>query len=170
MTYYEPPPRNRLRRRSTLDSPWLAALLVVVVLGLLGTLFVGPALFGTPASTQTGALPSSLVPTPTPAGPSVAPTFSRPTPSPGPTFLSYRVQSGDSLNSIAKKYHTTGRSIAWWNRGAYPSLDPQASRYDPNTIRVGWLLVILPGVVVDDANPPTPSPGPPTPEPTIFTP
>jgi hypothetical protein len=32
--------------------------------------------------------------------------------------------------------------------------------YDPNTIRVGWVLVILPGIVVDDANPPTPSPGP----------
>jgi hypothetical protein len=70
------------------------------------------------------------------------------------------VQTGDSLNSIAKKFHTTGRSIAWWNRGAYPSLDPQGLHYDPNTIRVGWVLVILPGLVVDDANPPTPSPGP----------
>jgi hypothetical protein len=159
MTYYEPPQRTRPRRRSTLDSPWLAGLLVVVVLGLLGTLFVGPALFGSPLATQTGVLPS-LMPTVTAAGPSVAPTFSRPTPSPGPTFLGYRVQSGDTLNSIAKKYHTTGRSIAWWNRGTYPSLDPQSSKYDPNTIRVGWLLVVLPGIVVDDANPPSPSPGP----------
>ena len=160
MTYYEPPQRARPRRRSTLDSPWLAGLLVVVVLGLVGTLFVGPALFGSPASSPTGTTSSALGPSPTPAGPSVAPTFSRPTPSPGPTFHTYRVQKGDSLNSIAKKFHTTGRSIAWWNRGAYPSLDPQGLHYDPNTIRVGWVLVILPGIVVDDANPPTPSPGP----------
>jgi hypothetical protein len=160
MTYYEPPQRARPRRRSTLDSPWLAGLLVVVVLGLVGTLFVGPALFGSPAATQTGALGTSGVPGSTAAGPSTAPTFSRPTPSPGPTFLTYRVQRGDTLNSIAKKFHTTGRSVAWWNRGAYPSLDPQSSKYDPNTIRVGWVLVVMPGTVVDDANPPTPSPGP----------
>ncbi|HTK45574.1 MAG TPA: LysM peptidoglycan-binding domain-containing protein [Patescibacteria group bacterium] len=160
MTYYEPPQRARPRRRSTLDSPWLAGLLVVVVLGLVGTLFVGPALFGSPVATQTGALQTSGLPTATAAGPSLAPTFSRPTPSPGPTFRTYRVQSGDSLNSIAKKFHTTGRSIAWWNRGTYPSLDPQSSKYDPNTIRVGWVLMVMPGTVVDDANPPTPSPGP----------
>jgi LysM repeat protein len=160
MTYYEPPERARKRRRSTLDSPWLAALLVVVVLGVVGTLFVGPALFGSPSATQTGVLPTSGGPTATAAGPSVAPTFSRPTPSPGPTFRTYRVQSGDSLNSIAKKFHTTGRSIAWWNRGAYPTLDPQSSKYDPNTIRVGWVLVVMPGTVVDDASPPSPSPGP----------
>ena len=159
MTYYEPPQRTRPRTRSTLDSPWLAVLLVVVVLGLVGTLFVGPALFGSPAPTPTGG-PVAALPSPTAAGPSVAPTFSRPTPSPGPTFLTYRVKSGDSLNSIAKHFHTTARSVAWWNRGAYPSLDPQGSNYDPNTIRVGWVLVVLPGIVVDDANPPTPSPGP----------
>jgi hypothetical protein len=163
MTYYEPPQRPRPRRRTTaLDSPWLAGLLVVVVLGLVGTLFVGPALFGAPAATTTAALPSER-PAATAAGPSVAPTFVRPTPSPGPTFLTYRVRTRDTLNSIAKKYHTTGRSIAWWNRGAYPSLDPESPSYDPNTIRVGWVLTILPNTVVDDSNPPTPSPAPPTP-------
>ena len=161
MTYYEPPQRPRhVRRRSALDSPWLAALLVVVVLGLVGTIFVGPALFGRPAATDTSALSSGSRPSPTAVGPSVAPTFSRPTPSPGPTFLTYRVRSGDTLNSIAKHFRTTGRSIAWWNRGAYPSLDPQSPDYQPNTIRVGWVLVVMPGTVVDDANPPTPSPGP----------
>jgi LysM domain-containing protein len=167
MTYYEPPQRARQRTRSTLDSPWLAALLVVVVLGLVGTLFVGPALFGSPTATNTSVLPSaSTGASPSPAGPSVAPTFSRPTPSPAPTFMTYRVQSGDSLNSIAKKFHTTARSIAWWNRGRYPRLDPESPNYDPNTIRVGWVLAILPNTVVDEENPPTPSPGPPTPEPT----
>jgi LysM domain len=161
MTYYEPPQRPRhARRRSALDSPWLAGLLVVVVLGLVGTLFVGPALFGSPGSSAVGALPSGLLPSATTAGPSTEPTFLRPTPSPGPTFATYRVKKGDTLNTIAKKFHTTARSIAWWNRGAYPSLDPESYNYQPSTIRVGWTLVVLPGQVVDEANPPTPSPGP----------
>lgn len=162
MTYYEPPQRPRVRHRSTLDSPWLSALLVVVVLGLVGTFFIGPALFGSPAPTDSSVLPSGLTPSATAAGPSLAPTFARPTPSPAPTFLTYRVKSGDSLNSIAKHFHTTARSIAWWNRGTYPRLDPESPNYDPNTIRVGWVLVVLPNTVVDEENPPTPSPGPTT--------
>jgi LysM domain-containing protein len=166
MSYYEPPQRARPQRRSNLDSPWLAALLVVVVLGLVGTIFVGPALFGSPAPTNTSVLPSSSGALASSTGPSVAPTFSRPTPSPAPTFLTYRVRSGDSLNSIAKQFRTTARSIAWWNRGTYPRLDPESPNYDPNTIRVGWVLVVMPDTVVDEENPPTPSPGRPTPEPT----
>jgi LysM domain-containing protein len=163
MTYYEPPQRARHKHRSALDSPWLAALLAVVVLGLVGTLYVGPVLFGSPSATTTAVLPSALLPSATAAGPSVAPTFARPTPSPGPTFQTYKVKRGDTLNSIARKFHTTARSIAWWNRGKYPSLDPESTSYDPSTIRVGWTLVYLRGVVVDDSNPPTPSPAPPTP-------
>ncbi len=159
MSYYEPPRRARpARTRSTLDSPWLAGLLVVVVLGLVGTLFVGPALFGSPKGSATpGPSSTTAIATPT-AVPS--PTFLRPTPSPGPTFLTYRVKSGDTLNSIAHHFHTTARSIAWWNRGAYPSLDPESPNYDPGTVRVGWVLVVLPNTVVDEENPPTPSPGP----------
>jgi hypothetical protein len=162
MTYYEPPPRRRPKQRSMLDSPWLSGLLVVVVLGLVGTLFVGPALFGSSPRPTPSRPPATSVAlaTASPAGPSLAPTFARPTPSPAPTFLTYRVKSGDTLNSIAKHFHTTARSIAWWNRGTYPSLDPESSNYDPGTIRVGWILVVLPNTVVDEENPPTPSPGP----------
>ncbi len=161
MTYYEPPQRPRhARRRTALDSPWLAGVLVVVVVGLVGTLFVGPALFGRPGSSGVGALQTGFGPSATPVGPSAAPTFLRPTPSPGPIFQVYRVKKGDTLSSIAKKFHTTARSIAWWNRGAYPTLDPESLNYNPGTIRVGWVLVVLPGQVVDEANPPTPSPGP----------
>ena len=161
MTYYEPPQRPRGRRQSSaLDSPWLSALLVVVVLGLVGTIFVGPALFGGALPTPSSTTPSGPAVTATAPTVSTEPTFSRPTPSPAPTFLTYRVKSGDSLNSIAKRFRTTGRSIAWWNRGAYPSLDPESDKYDPNTIRVGWILVVLPDTVVDEENPPTPSPGP----------
>jgi peptidoglycan/xylan/chitin deacetylase (PgdA/CDA1 family) len=81
--------------------------------------------------------------------------------------MSYTVRAGDSLNSIADDFATSARSIAWWNRGPYPNLDPQSAGYDPNHIEPGWILVLIPGVTVDDANPPTPSPGPPTPQPTV---
>jgi hypothetical protein len=166
MTYYDPPRRRRPQQRSLLDSPVLSAILVVVVLGLIAVIVVSQGLLGFPGPTGAAVLPSAPGPTQTSILPSVAPTFSRPTPSPGPTFLTYRVTRGDSLNSIARRYHTTARSISWWNRGAYPSLDPEAPDYDPNTIRVGWMLVLLPGIEVDEENPPTPSPGP-TAAPTI---
>ena len=165
MTYYEPPPRRRPQQRSLLDSPVIAALVAAVVLGLVGIYVLESGLLGSPSATTSAVRPSASVPGSTPVGPSAAPTFSRPTPSPGPTFAMYTVKRGDSLNSIARKYHTTARSISWWNRGAYPSLDPEAPGYDPGTIRVGWKLVVLPGVTVDENNPPTPSPPPPTPQP-----
>jgi peptidoglycan/xylan/chitin deacetylase (PgdA/CDA1 family) len=90
------------------------------------------------------------------------PSFVRPTPSPNPTFTTYVVRTGDSLNSIAKQFGTTAPSVAWWNRGTYPSLDPESNAYDPNRLEVGWRLVLIPNTVVDDNNPPTPSPGPST--------
>jgi hypothetical protein len=154
---YEPPARRPPRRqRSTLDSPILASALVVVVLGLVAAVFFVPGLL--PLGADASAPPSVA---PTRSGPSIAPTFVRPTPSPAPTFLAYTVRRGDTLNSIARQFDTTGRSIAWWNRGTYPKLDPLGPGYDPNTIRVGWVLLLLPGTIVDDANPPSlpPSPG-----------
>ena len=165
MTYYEPPPRRRPQQRSLLDSPVVAALVAAVVLGLVGIYVLESGLLGSPSPTTSAVRSSGSAPSSTPVGPSVAPTFSRPTPSPGPTFAVYTVKRGDSLNSIARNYHTTARSISWWNRGAYPSLDPEAPGYDPGTIRVGWKLVVLPGITVDENNPPTPSPPPPTPQP-----
>ncbi|HET7181610.1 MAG TPA: polysaccharide deacetylase family protein [Candidatus Limnocylindrales bacterium] len=147
--------------RRALESPWVAAALAAVVILLTGVLIV-PGLLGgsgpgstSPAGTQAGSggpLPS--------LGPTPAPTFARPTPSPAASFTSYVVRAGDTLNSIARTFDTTARSIAWWNRGAYPTLDPESDSYDPDRLELGWTLVLLPGVVVDDANPPTPSPGP----------
>ena len=153
---YDPPERRPPRRqRSTLDSPLLSAALVVVVLGLVAAVFFVPGMVS--PGTEASGRPSVA---PTVSGPTVAPTFARPTPSPAPTFLSYTVQGGDTLNSIARQFDTTGRSIAWWNRGTYPKLDPLGPGYDPNTIRVGWVLLLLPGTVVDDANPPSLPPDP----------
>jgi hypothetical protein len=70
------------------------------------------------------------------------------------------VQSGDSLNTIAHRFGTTGRSIAYWNRAAYPSLDPESPTYQPNLIRLGWTLVLIPNVKVDEQTLPDPTPNP----------
>jgi hypothetical protein len=93
---------------------------------------------------------------PTPATPSPTLTFSRPTATPQPTFLAYRVRTGDTITSIAREHDTTVRSIGYWNRATYPSLDPDSSRYNPDNLRVGWTLLLIPGVEVDpdDITPP----------------
>jgi LysM domain len=107
------------------------------------------------------AAPATQVsPTPGPPTPSPSPSFSRPTATPQPTFFMYRVRSGDTITSIAKKHDTTARSIGYWNRATYPSLDPESSRYNPNDIRVGWILLMIPGAEVDpdDITPPPTAP------------
>lgn len=159
----EPQRRPAAPPRRTLDSPWVAAALAVVVLLLAGILIV-PGLLGGPGPRPgpTGT-PLESTPVGTPSrSPGVA-TFARPTPSPAASLTSYVVRQGDTLNSIAKQFSTTARSIAWWNRGTYPSLDPESEGYDPDRLEIGWTLVLVPGVEVDDTNPPTPSPGPATP-------
>jgi hypothetical protein len=126
---------------------------------------------------QMAARPTPLpVPTPSPSPPpppTPSPTPGPPPPPPGPTFTTYKVKSGDNLTSIARKYHTTPRSIAYWNRDTYKSLDPESPKYAPNKLQVGWVLQILPGAVyspspepVDSSLEVTPAPseylGPPT--------
>jgi hypothetical protein len=157
-----PPPRPRTVHRSRLDSPWLAAALVVIVVSIIAAILVLPGRLGPLGPGPSGTLTSSTAPTASPTA--AAPTFVRPTPSPRPSFTSHVVHPGDTLNSIARAFRTTARSIAWWNRGAYPTLDPESQAYDPDHLEVGWVLVLIPDTVVDDTNPPTPSPNPnPTP-------
>jgi len=133
---------------------------------LAGTLLVGACVPDPAARTDdSGAMQapeSTPTPVPTPAGPTPTPSFVRPTPTPQPTFLVYVVHTGDSLASIAKKHGTTALSIAYWNRLAYPSLDPESAGYKPNFIGVGWMLRLIPNSQVDPENLP---PGPSTPEP-----
>jgi len=105
--------------------------------------------------------PPTPTPVPTPAGPTPTPSFVRPTPTPQPTFLIYTVHSGDSLEAIAKKHGTSVLSIAYWNRAAYPTLDPESAGYKPNFVGVGWTLRLIPNSVVDPENLP---PGKATPE------
>ena len=95
---------------------------------------------------------------PSPSGPSARPSFTYPTPTPLPTFLVYTVRSGDTLTSIAREHATTARSIAFWNRRRYPSLDPDSPRYAPNRIEVGWQLLLVPNLELDPEDLPEPSP------------
>jgi hypothetical protein len=85
-----------------------------------------------------------------PSGPPQSPSFVPPTPTPAPTFAVYTVSRGDNLNSVAKKYATTARSIAFWNRATYPSLDPESAGYAPDRLQVGWTLLLIPGLVYDE--------------------
>jgi hypothetical protein len=96
--------------------------------------------------------PSVAPPTPSPAptGPTPSPSFVRPTPLPSPTFLVYVVRSGDTLTSIARQFDTSAFSLAAWNRGAYPSLDPDSPTYEPDRIQPGWTLQLIPGREIDE--------------------
>jgi peptidoglycan/xylan/chitin deacetylase (PgdA/CDA1 family)/LysM repeat protein len=107
-------------------------------------------------------------PLPTPK-PSPTPTATpKPTavPTPASQFIYYTVRAGDTLSLIAQRYATTWQSLVYWNRTSYPSLDPANPAYNPNRLEVGWVLRLIPGVVVPyDAPLPTPLPIP-TPVPT----
>ena len=141
-------------------GPWTgvaAIVLLLAVAGLLGACVPDPT--NRPSSSAAAA---TLTPVPTPAGPTPTPSFVRPTPTPQPTFMTYTVVTGDSLDKIAKQFGTTGRSIAYWNRATYPSLDPESSAYRPNYLKLGWILVLIPHTEVDPENlpslPPTAAP------------
>ncbi|HEU5203636.1 MAG TPA: LysM domain-containing protein [Candidatus Limnocylindrales bacterium] len=123
----------------------LAGLFVVIAIACVPQ----PANRRTQAPIAVSAAPVTQPPTPTPATPSPSLTFSRPTATPQPTFLAYRVRSGDTITSIAREHDTTVRSIGYWNRTTYPSLDPDSGRYNPDNLRVGWTLLLIPGVEVD---------------------
>ena len=108
------------------------------------------------ATTPTDA---ATFPSATPAGPTPSPSFIRPSPTPQPTFLAYLVAAGDSLTTIARRFRTSGRSIAYWNRAIHPSLDPDAATYEPDHVAIGWTLLLIPGNEVDPEDLPPPPPG-----------
>jgi hypothetical protein len=132
----------------------LSGALVLAVAGCLPAGTRGTAPAGTTGSLGAVATPT---PTPGPTGPTPSPSFVRPTPTPAPTFLVYTVATGDSLNTIAHKFGTTARSIAFWNRTTYPTLDPESRSYRPNTVRIGWTLLVIPNVIFDEQSLPQPS-------------
>jgi hypothetical protein len=169
-----PPPRPSGRRPrgdagNPLASPWLTASLALIVVGLVIVNLLISNLARLPGESPTPGAPSGSPAVSGAPSPDASPTFVRPTPTPFPTFLTYVVRPGDSLNSIAARYDTKARSIAWWNRGQYPTLDPESATYNPGRIEVGWTLVLIPGATVDEEHPPTPSPGRATPTPATTT-
>ena len=103
---------------------------------------------------------AARTPSPAPSGPTVPATIVPPTPTPAPTFLVYVVKRGDSLTSIAHRFGTTARSIAFWNRATYPSLDPESAKYRPDLLKLGWTLFLVPNDVVDEQDLPGPSTDP----------
>jgi Tfp pilus assembly protein FimV len=98
---------------------------------------------------------TNAAPTPTPRR-----TVGIPSPTPAPTFFVYVVRSRDTLSSIARTYRTTALSLSYWNRDRYPNLDPDSSAYDPNTIKAGWRLRLVPSDITDGEDLDTRSPGP----------
>ncbi|HWP63836.1 MAG TPA: polysaccharide deacetylase family protein [Candidatus Binatia bacterium] len=124
---------------------------------------------GSPSASGEGSAPPTTEPPgtgsppPSPSGPASPTTAASPTP-----FV-YVVVPGDTLTSIARRFATDVRSISYWNRDRYPSLDPDSPDYDPNTIVAGWQLLIVPGVVLSDDEIPTPRPTT-TPIPTLTLP
>lgn len=140
-----------MRRRLTLATHALT--IAAIVVGCIpSTGRVDPPTEAPVASAE-GATPAA-----SPSGPSSRPSFVRPTPTPLPTFLVYTVRPGDTLTSIARQFGTTARSIAFWNRTTYPSLDPDSQQYAPDSIRAGWNLLLVPDVELDPEDLPEPSP------------
>jgi peptidoglycan/xylan/chitin deacetylase (PgdA/CDA1 family) len=140
-------------------GPWptvavgLAALLTVLIVAAVAFY---PQLVRSGGGASPTPPPAAGSPTLSPGSPS--PSFVRPTLSPTPTFASYVVRRGDTLTSIARRFDTTARSIAFWNRVTYPSLDPESEDYNPNRIQVGWTLALIPGSVFDEDEQPTSTP------------
>jgi hypothetical protein len=131
---------SRKRDRAGLTAHRSPAVIVLALLVL--ALAVAACL---PASVRPPA-PPPATPTATPsAPPTPTPTPGPPTPTPGPSFALYTVKRGDTLTSIARRFKTDGRSIAYWNRDTYPGLDPETAGYRPDAIKVGWVLRILRG-------------------------
>lgn len=136
-----------------------AVVLGIVALGCLPPSSRGSA--GSPGApdAQGSGSAASVAPTGT-TGPTPRPSFVPPTPTPGPTFRVHVVGDGESLTTIARLYGTTPRSIAFWNRATYPSLDPESPGYSPNLLKVGWTLQVIPDHIVDSDGELAPSPDP----------
>jgi peptidoglycan/xylan/chitin deacetylase (PgdA/CDA1 family) len=124
-------------------SPGRSFLLVVALSLLL-------AACGSQEPTSSGE--ASLAPTPSAAQASASgePSTGDATPSPGAT--TYTVRSGDTLTSIGRMWGVTVTQLQAWNSATYPSLAG-----DPNSVKVGWVLVVS----SDPDATPLPAPTPP---------
>lgn len=147
--------RSRARPARSLASLAAVVLIATVTVGCLpsGTRGSGP--IGGESGNPGQAAPSA---TPIPGSPTLRPPIVPPTPTPAPTFFVHTVTSGESLNTIAHQFGTTARSIAFWNRATYPSLDPDSATYRPGLVKIGWTLFLIPNDVVNEDDIPGPEP------------
>jgi hypothetical protein len=145
--------RRSVERRSTQPTATrrrLALAAVLIALGAAGCLPEGGRGQGSGPAGSGGSPAATSSPSPASSGPTQRPPIVPPTPTPRPTFLVHVVVKGDSLNTIAHRYNTTARSIAFWNRATYPSLDPESAKYRPDLLKLGWTLFLIPNETVDE--------------------
>lgn len=157
------PAPDRPDFRTTLPQRARLAVLATVAIALIALVSAGCLPSGTrggSAGEAAGAPASGVAAPSVPGSPTPRPPIVPPTPTPAPTFFVYAVKSGDSLNSIAHRFGTTARSIAFWNRSTYPSLDPDSATYRPGLLKLGWTLFLIPNDVVDEDALPGPSTDP----------
>jgi len=155
-----PFPSSTSRRRGPSTSGAIAGIAIGAIIVLLGACVPAPPDdVGVTAGAATRPATRTASPVPVASGPTPRPSFSRPTPTAFPTFATYQVAPGDTLTSIARRFDTTPQTIAYWNQVRYPTLDAEGPRYAPNDIRVGWDLVIVPGVdIAEEEDLPSPPP------------
>jgi LysM repeat protein len=115
----------------TLRRPtaWLAV--IVVMTACAPTASPTPS---APASASEVPSPSALPSAPGSAGEGLS---TVPSASNGGSGTTYTVRGGDTLSSIARAWGTTVAQLQAWNGASYPSLV-----IDPNTLEVGWILVV----------------------------
>ena len=158
------PTPDRSRRR---PSALLALLLTAVV--------VAAGCGGTSDASErpdpSGPVSGDASPTATPRrGPPTRAPSGRPSAgaSAAPSFETYEIQGGDTLQRIADRLETTWQSLVFWNKDQFDTLNPASGSYDPGQIQAGWRLRYQRGVIVDDdpdgaAGVPEPTLAPPTP-------
>jgi hypothetical protein len=143
-------PRARARAGDRRPAPAAAIAVAVAVTIVLGGCLPAGTRGSALASAGGSGSPASAPVDVRPSGPTPIPSFVPPTPTPAPTFMVVTVKQGDSLNTIAHQFGTTARSIAFWNRSTYPSLDPESPSYKPGLLQPGWTLYLIPGLVYDE--------------------
>jgi hypothetical protein len=151
--------RSTTIRSTTIRSTTIRRIMLAIVLTSACAACVPPvARTGSDSPSGASGPPAGSATPAAPSGPTGPRTFVPPTPTPLPTFVVHVVSAGENLNTIAHQFGTTARSIAFWNRATYPSLDPLSPGYKPGIVKIGWTLLVIPNVVFDEQDLPDPTP------------
>ncbi|MEO6058895.1 MAG: polysaccharide deacetylase family protein [Candidatus Limnocylindria bacterium] len=90
-----------------------------------------------PSPSASGSATGQPSATTTPFGTTSPTDTAAPTASPTPAGVSYVVQVGDTLSSVARAWGATVQQLQAWNADRYPSLATA-----PNTLQAGWVLIV----------------------------